>query len=401
MVVEPDLTSTYSVQSISVNNFCNFTSSNVTVNLPNTSGQLATDTESATCYVKAFETVHFFERQSGNYIATVRANDSDLGITTATAYVDATPLHVTACENIDPQYANHVLQRHWVINPTINASAQVRLPFSANELQVLSNFANYNENPSDDIAGVNSLRLSKYSGGVGAVNVNRDPFDNCSAPIGNGTGGTTVHLANQSGAITYLPNMGGHLYASFNIPGFSEFWLHGNSTMIPLNAQLEYADINCNTYSTALRYKYSETNAAVRLMVELSEDGENWLENFMLENTEGESILPNAKYYRIKGLNAFDEESILKYIVNPCTINEMAFYPNPAGEYLYFDLGDFYTQGGVNIEFYDLNGRMVTSFVAGSQKGKMELTQFVPSGFYVVQLTNQHGKVSHVKVQVR
>lgn len=399
--VQPNQTTTYSVQNFTNTNSCSFTSNAVTVTLPNRSGQLANDNENATCIVNANETVHFYHPQSGNYIATVSANGTGLGSTKATTFIDGSPLHVPACENEDPQYANHVMQRHWVITPTTNGSATVFLPYSSLELEMLMNYANANANPSDDVAGPTSIHLSKYSGGSSAINVNRDPFDNCAAPIGNGYGGTTVHLSNQAGNINYLGNLGSHLFSSFSIPEFSEFWLHGNSTLIPLNNDLQHFGITCEKDHVNLNLKWVSSYANQRAVIEYSHDGEHW--DFEKETFQQvETIIPrSAKYYRVKLLNAWDEPILVKSVVNECKVTQPLFYPNPTQHLLYFELGDWFKEGVASLDFIDLQGRIVYTHQSMYATGQIEVETLLPEGMYLIYLKNEQGEFFIQKIEIR
>ena len=401
VMVQPAQTTTYSVQSFTNGNSCSFSSNTVTIAVPNRSGQLANDNENATCIVNANETVHFYHPQSGNYIATVSANGTGLGSTRATAFIDGSPLHVTACENVDPQYANHVLQRHWVITPTTNGSATVFLPYRTLELQMLMNYANTNANPSDDVVGVESLRLSKYSGGPNAVNVNRNPFDNCAQPNGTGVGGTTVHTASQSGNINYLPNLSMHHYSSFSVPGFSEFWLHGNSTLIPLNNDLEEVALDCRRGNVEFQVKWKETNVTKKAVVEYSNDGVNWMYERSLENENSTFEPVNAKYYRVKLLNASDEMTLYREVVNECKYPGVLLYPNPLTERLYFELGNFAVNGKVTMKFMDLSGRNLFQYATQQSEGYIDLRQEIPVGIYFVHIENDMGQIDIQKVEMR
>lgn len=400
--VQPTQTTTYFVQNITSANVCGFLPSNtVTVRLPTASGQLSNDNESATCVVNANETVHFFNRETGNYIATVQANATGLGTTTARSYLDDTPLHVTACENIDPQYANHVMQRHWVIKPTTNASANVRLPYTQAELNTLSEFANSNVNPSDDVTGPTSIHLSKYSGGPNALNVNRFAFDNCAPPIEGGYGGTTVHLSNQAGNINYLGNLGSHLFSSFSIPGFSEFWLHGNSTLIPLNNDLQYFEISCEKDHVNLNLNWVSSYATQRAVIEYSHDGENWdLEKETFQQVV--TLIPkSAKYYRVKLLNAWDEPMLVKSVVNECKVTQPLFYPNPAQHLLYFELGDWFKEGVATLDFIDLQGRTIYTHQSMYATGQIDVETLLPEGMYLIYLKNEQGDSFVQKIEIR
>src|SRR5690606_35606598 len=118
-------------------------------------------------------------------IATVSANATGLGSVTATTFVDSPsptagqPINTTACDDIN--FVTAVLGRHWVINPTVNASGAVTLPYYDQELAWLISASNTTSNPNDNISSQAELGLSKYSG---PLNVNHLWADNC-PPSGN------------------------------------------------------------------------------------------------------------------------------------------------------------------------------------------------------------------------
>lgn len=111
--VTPTSTTTYSIGSTTVSSAsCDASETgSTTVTLPNTQNTLATHGESATCNVKNGETVLFYNKTSGNYIASVTANSTDLENTKATVYVEnSNPVYVDACNQSN--YETAVMKRH-------------------------------------------------------------------------------------------------------------------------------------------------------------------------------------------------------------------------------------------------------------------------------------------------
>lgn len=170
---------------------------------------LANNNEQKTCAVRGNQWVNFYSHPDGCYLASVRGTSasSDLGNVTVTTIVDATNQMTMACDNVD--HITAVMQRHWLMNATLNGQAEVRLPYKDQEFIQLDAASIVSINPDDRVYYPNqsSVKLSKYNGPNENGNVN----DNCG-------GNAMMYEANNANfnAATYH-------YQDFIVRVFSEF----------------------------------------------------------------------------------------------------------------------------------------------------------------------------------
>lgn len=336
---------------------------------------LASNGESTVCLVNAGETVHFFETTSGNYIATVIAGGSNLGNVRATAYVEPSSIAVPACTTPHPMHATNVLARHWVITPTNNASATVRLPYYLAELNNLMPLANGNANPDDNVGMQNDLQLSKYSGGTwpASLNVDNNPDNNCAPPYSTGAGGTTIQGPVTSGTIGYLPGFGTDLYSEYAVTGFSEFWLHGGISSTPLAVELSGFYINCESTKNTINWITESEQHLSHFEIEKSRDGLNW-EIIRTINGVGtqhslstyEVIDPvhGAKYYRIQQVNLDGVREVMGIREVACSTEEedhLIVYPNPAQETFTIEIHSTSKVPAAFVKITDVTGKIVDS----------------------------------------
>jgi hypothetical protein len=345
-----------------------------TVTLPAQSAILATNGQQATCTVNANETVSFFHVGTGNYIATVTAGGTGLGSVTATVYDDGAPLAVPACGDPSPLYITSVMERHWVITPTTNGSANVWLPYYNTELASLTTAANANANGQDDVAGQGSVLCSKYSGGAwpASVNVDSNPFNNCAPPVSTGVGGTILIGNNAIGTVqSYLATFPATtLYSRFPITGFSEFWLHG-AVSSPLPIILSDFSATCDDEMKISWSTSSEVNSDY-FVVEKSRDGLVWedVETVVgkgLSTTLASYVVVDEKtndllYYRLKQVDIDGNTTYFGPISVDCNAqNRLTAYPNPSnGEFTV----EIFAKGllkDVVVAMYDVTGKVVST----------------------------------------
>jgi len=366
--------------------------------LPPLGTTLALNNEAATCYVNANETIRYYH-SSGRYITSVTAGATTLGSTVATNYLESGYMIVPACNMASLDVA--VMQRHWVITPTVNGSAIVRLPYYTSELANLGARSLVSSSNFDLIVSPNNsnVLLSKYSGGAfpSATNVNNNPYDNCAVGgmlLYNNAGiGTTNPVAN----ITAM-------YSDFSIPGFSEFWLHGNSNNSPLPIELSSFAAICNEAGSEVdvRWSTASENNTSHFEVERSLDAQNWE---IISSIAAAGNSTSTLNYSMKDLDA-RVNSILYYRLNQFDLdgaskmfgvvsveylsNEKGFelFPNPAGTDVTVLLHGEHQVGETNIIFTDINGKEVKKVVYNEQTGKLmtiDLRNLEP-GVYIVRL---------------
>lgn len=228
----------------------------VTVSAPPT--QLAYNGDSRTCYVNANNApVEFSVGNRG--IAALNPGTQNLGNVTITEYVNGSPINVQACFTdpiLSPELNTAALNRHWVINSTIApvSPSEIRLYIDGADVSALALVANSNANPNDDVAGISSLELSKYSG----PNENDQWNDNCN-------GVTTLHFqtgtGQADGSIVGGTGIVNGVYLNFSIPSFSELWLSGTDNVSPLPIVLGKFEGECKNGKVNLHWNtISEVN---------------------------------------------------------------------------------------------------------------------------------------------
>lgn len=382
------------------------------INLPSTGNELAFHNENATCYIGANETVHFYH-SSGRYISGVRSNATALGITTATIYDDNTP--ITTYDDCQTSgYETSVLERHWVIQPTVNAPASVILPYYPEEFFQLSTAANSNSNPDDNIGAQSSVLLSKYSG---PSNVDASASNNC--PNAGGNGNTTLWNPTGSGSLAapaLIPysvsvpvaeQVGlntNAMYSQFDISGFSEFWLHGMDHTSPLPVEIDRFYVSCETNHTKIGWiSLSEQNCS-HYLLERSQDGIEWfeIENVPGSGTSNSPIHYNSTdersyesiYYRLKQFDFDGKEKLIEIKHLSCGINteSLIVYPNPADGNFTVEIHSTAKQTDGTLIIVDLTGKSIISQELSISRGifttHYQLPDLVKGTYFVVFQTD-------------
>jgi hypothetical protein len=397
--VSPTTTTTFTLTGTDGNGCTN--TDQVVITLPTAGTALAQNDENATCLVSENGWIDFYNLTTGNLVGSINSLGQDLGNVTITSYVDPTNALIPACINPNPSTSTTVMQRHWVITPTIQPTSNVliRLPYSNAEFNLLAFEAFNNPNLNDDLPAETSIGLSKYSNGS-ASNVNSSALDNCGVGSSNYYSQTTNGLTSTYSSVN-------EKYVAFTIPGFSEFWLHGSATSSPLPVELISFQANCKedkqvavTWSTA-----SEHNTS-HFVVEKSRDGLNWItfntlgaagnstsiiEYALTDNNE----VSGTTYYR---LTQFDTDGASETF-NIASVNcgeqaatsNLVTYPNPSNGSFYLD---FYTQdltGPSLISVFDSRGVIVYRQDVLVEKGSnvfhIEKMDAAP-GMYYIQVSN-------------
>ncbi|MCZ2442971.1 MAG: T9SS type A sorting domain-containing protein [Flavobacteriales bacterium] len=373
--VTPGATTTYYVQATSNGPCPATTCASGTVTLPTPGITLALNGESATCIVNAGETVRFYEPVSGRYIGTITANAIGLGLTTNTVYVDIGNQMPAACVYDFSQTA--VMERHWVITPTVNASAKVRLPYSLTEYNNLVIAAAVSSNPYDGVSSQNDIKLSKYSNTINPALVNNNASDNCPS------GTTTIHSYSATGINNPAPGVNAR-YSDFNISGFSEFWLHGSSNNSPLPVELLSFFAACDKNTVQITWQTATETNNDYFIVEKSMNAETWTEVNMQpgagnSNSTQTYTFTDAKpfngtsYYRLRQVDYNGTIDVFAPVSVSCMSSTetdyITVYPNPNnGAFtIHLNAGNAYGVG--IIEITDLLGRKVLSEKIEVQEG--------------------------------
>lgn len=397
----PASTTSYSISSITNSTGCpSSLTGTTTITLPTAGSALGNDNESATCLVNQNGWIHFYH-SSGRLLASVNSLGQNLGNVTVTSYVDVTNASVPACTNSNPIYNTSVMQRHWVITPTIQPTTpvQVRLPYSNAEFSNLTGVSTINANPNDDVFVPADVKLNKYSG---PLNVNSNPLDNC--PGTGGSGGTTQHNPVSNGLATAYSTVGSAYYSDFSIPGFSEFWLNGNLSASPLPVELTSFQANCTqeqkvelTWTTA-----SEHNSS-HFVIERTVDGEEWSQIATVQSAGNSNSLlsysiidqerlAQTVYYRLTQVDVDGASKVYDPVSINCIDldgrNSIRTYPNPSNSDFQVEINSGQEAENVKLDILDSHGALLKSLNIKLNNGitliNLDVNTFSPGLYYIV-----------------
>ncbi|MGQ3013798.1 MAG: T9SS type A sorting domain-containing protein, partial [Flavobacteriales bacterium] len=368
---------------------------------------LANNNDTRTCYVNGNNAFVEFA-MSGRSIIAVNPGTQDLGLVTVTEYVNGTPVNIQACNTnsvTQPEFNSAALSRHWVItssNPPVTP-VNVRLYLADGDVSSLAASANFNVNPDDDVSGIGSLKLSRYSG----PNENATFSDNC-----NTGGNTYLHAQSGNGTITAGISgnaIAGASYVTYTVNGFSEWWLSGTGATSPLPIVLGSFNAECAKGGVEIRWTtMSEVNNAY-FTIERSADAEHWelvreisgagnsntLLNYSITD---DRPLNGISYYRLRQTDHNgDNETFAPQSVT-CfgnAQNGLLIYPNPSNDYFVLNFSTAADMAG-SVELMDMTGRRVAIQNGSWQSGMnsftfKDLAAFLP-GAYTLRISGE-GKV--------
>lgn len=386
-----------------------------TVTLPNKTNMLSTNLEAATCVVNANETVHFYNTSSGRYIASVSANATGLGSTTVTTHIDnvssapnADPILTNACD--DPTFQTVVLGRHWVITPSTNTSATVRLPYYNPELTAMYGPSSTSSSPYDNISSQAQLGLSKYSG---PNNVDHLWTNNC-IPTG-GNANTTWQGPNNYGNVAdYIAGFPtDRKYSMFNITGFSEFWLHASNVVSPLAVTLSDFNATCEENRTKITWTTASEQNSDYFVLERSRDGLSWEDVSQVDgagttntaNVYTVSDVLTKGYYRLKQVDFNGATEYFGPIYAGCdnNRNDLTVYPNPNSGTFNVVIKSTENLGQSVLEIIDLNGKVIESRLVNITNGVNTIyieDSELKRGTYFISVKTEEERFKPVKLTI-
>jgi|GEM_PF-2549212 len=379
-------------------------------------GNLGPNNTARTCPVTGNQWVHFYGPVNGEYLGSVRGTTatSNLGNVTMTVYDDNDPLNVPACDM--PSYVTAVMERHWVITPTTNGAGVVLLPYYNEEYTQLVGVANANANTNDNITVQSDVLLSKYSGGTfpASVNVNSSPFDNC--PATGGTGNTELFVPTANGVNTLLnstynqninlsPTYNTIMFSTYQIGGFSEFWLHANNINSPLPVTLKKVSVKCEKGTVVFDWTTAVEINSDYFQIEGSNDGFEWE---LIEQIDGAGNSATSidyafearstfEYYRLTQTDFDGETKVLKVAVSPCEgkgESAIEVTPNPSTGDFVVTLYHTDKDTDVTLDIMDLQGKIVSSRAVNMLEGTTSVhytNQQLAKGTYML-IVNDKGQ---------
>lgn len=334
---------------------------------------LGLDGDSRTCVVNQNGFVHF--SKDGRLIASVNSHGQNLGNVTSVSYVHGNPIDVPACQNpLSPQFNTMVLGRSWLISPDFQPASDVtvRLYLDIDEYNELESQANINLSEQDDVLSIADLQLSKYHNEVVPALENNSPLDNCTS------GQTTAHaqLAWDQANNYFIGFDANGYYVEYDIPSFSEFWLHGNSTLSPLPVSLTYFDVDCSSGEAEILWQTVSENNSDYFSVLRSNDGIEWRELGRIDaaGTSNEELnyrttdfatMEGIVYYKLIQVDLDGEATEYGPVSADCKVvnNDMSIslYPNPANENTLIKIENP-IRGEGRISLVDISGRAVMNW---------------------------------------
>jgi hypothetical protein len=413
IVVLPTSTTVFTISSIvDASAKTGMSSGSTTVILPPKDAGVAINNDVSTCLVNQAGWVHYYH-SSGRLLASVNSEGQNLGTVSVTTYLDSAVQVVADCSNPFLLYATAVMQRHWVITPSIQPTlpVQVRLLFTDDEYDNLVIKANSNSNASDDISNVEDIKLTKYSG---PLNVNASATDNCVS--NGGSGEATLHNQSANGRTSAYSLIANSAYVDFSVSEFSEFWLHASSENHPLPIELISFTATVKDAFVEINWITATENHNDYFNVERSADGINF-KSIGQVNGAGNSSqtlkyaivddtpLNGISYYRLRqtdydGKSSYSElEAIVFDRRNGFNFK---IYPNPNnGERFNIDINE--NNYVLLVVVYDIHGKELYSKVIFTNDSHQYVYAIEPSqklkpGVYLVVATSNNGTYKNILI---
>lgn len=362
---------TYRIQVTDTSNHCTALSvSDIIITAPSVPTQLSSELDYAKCWVKpGNRLVHFIQPGTTRILASINPQENDLGEVEVFSYVNASPINVQACGTYQPWYATTVLNRRWMIEPSQQPSSpvDVRLYFDNADFTALSTNANLNANPNDDIYTMSEMTLSRYDG----LNEDGDFSNNC------GNGNTEMYNVLGSGlaSVPLISFDAGGRYADYVVPGFSEFWLHGNSNgnVSALPIVLSDFKVQCNEGDVEIAWATASEINNESFTVSRSRDAMVWEQLETISGAINSNVslsysfidsrpFSGISYYRLHQTDLDGKQTYFEPLGVSCSENkktEISVYPNPADDHFMLSVITNNVGIVVPLEIYDLTGNIV------------------------------------------
>jgi hypothetical protein len=308
---------------------------------------------------------------------------------------------VNTCVTIDaavPTFNGQpYLQRHFDITPATNpttSTARITLYVLQNEFDaynaVNGAYPDLPANPSD-VTGIAKLRITQYSG-------------TGTAP-GNYTPGTATLIDPEDAAIVWN---GYHWEISFNVTGFSGFFIHS----IIYNSPLPVSLLSFSGYKSGSVNKLSWTttteNNSLGFEVERSIDGVNYkvigfVNTLAMGGNSSDAVSYNftdnipagsKQYYRLRQLDMNSNSKLSHVIIikgeNPITLVIDGLYPNPSSTLMHAAVSSP-VRSTVNVLVVDMTGRVLSQQRIAIAEGSNTIPVNVASlssGCYILKLVH-------------
>lgn len=350
-------------------------SSYLAVNFVPVVNALAVNNDTKTCYVGANSGWNTFTIGNGRLLASIEPGASTLGNVEVTSYVSPSPFLVSACAPLyNPAHETAVLSRRWTITPATQPTnpVRVRLYFGEDEHSLLAPLSASSSSPDDLTAAYSDLRLSKYHHPSNTA-VNSSFSDNCAnIPAGQMTLWNPADANLISTLFTGFDANGRYTEYLINPPAFSEFWLHGSTTVSPLAITLASFSAKCNGSKVDIHWTTDAEFNSDYFTLERSRDGIIWdvvttATATGSHNTattyQATDIAASEVYYRLKETDLDGKSEYHGPIVVNCdnSSNELIVYPNPNKGTFTVAVNTSEAMGDAAILVQDVTGKTVAS----------------------------------------
>lgn len=391
----------------------------VTVTPPSKPMTPANNNDSRTCLVGGNDWIVFTAPGTSRAIASINPRNQFLGWVTVQEFINGNTQNVQACGTDpinQPQFTTAAFGRNWVVTPEYQPSSNVdvRLYFDNADLLATQAAANANANPEDDILNISSIGLTKYSG----PNEDNNFANNCY------TGGvTTLHSQTNNGNVSsvYTGFTNSGRFVTFEVPSFSELWLHGFSQENPSPLPVVLKEFSANCVEDGVELVWATTSEVNNnyFSVQYSANGIEWSEiaqvagmgnsNQLVQYTYKDKSRRNGiGYYRISQFDYNGANETFPMTSSNCSFGEevkMGIYPNPSN-------GEFFVQvysdkaiENASVVVFDMTGKVVYNKEFKSEGGSVEVgirLEHLAKGAFIVRL-NGVGleSISPVKVIIQ
>jgi Secretion system C-terminal sorting domain len=399
---------TYRIQVTDTSTGCTALShSDINIIAPGSPSQLSSHADFSKCWVKPGNRfVHFIQPGTTRILASINPKTNDLGEVEVFSYVNANPINIQACGTYQTWYQTAVLNRNWMIEPDTQPASEVdvRLYFDESDFTSLSNNANLNDNQNDDLYTIPEIILSKYSG------IYEDGYfaNNC----GNGSAVMFNSISNGIASSSLISFNSTGRYIDFRVPGFSEFWLHGNSNsnVSALPVQLLSFSATCVENNAEIKWQtLSEINNEF-FKISKSKDAINWdLLNVSAGANYSNQPLSykiiddrpyeGTSYYRLSQKDFNGDETYFEPVSFNCEEieNEFQIFPNPTMDYITISSK---SEKIVRLIIYTINGqKMFESSLSYDSEINIDV-RHLNRGIYSVQLLSDGGNVINKRIVI-
>jgi hypothetical protein len=294
---------------------------------------------------------------------------------------------ITAKVWVTSNQPSNYLKRHYQIKPETNApnaTAKVTLYFTQQEFTDF-NVASPIKLPLNaaDLEGYKAnLRIEKRSG------ISNTDFGLPSSYTG---AIETIKPSNANGGVAWNANAS-RWEVSFDVTGFSGFFVKTTQTPLPLN--LISFTATHETGSNLLQWSTTSEINTDHFEVQSSRDAKNFIKVTTVEASgsgdfhyryNDRTDYGGTIYYRLKMSDLDKTFTYSKIISLKGDENFAAIYPNPAGGMVTFQVSDALLKTTANL--YDISGRRIHSMIITGNKQQIN-TKALTSGLYILRFAD-------------